>query len=103
MCPKNSTSSAAMHAASSSDLLVIGRTMSPLDPFCFSPDYSLLRDRRLQELLNNRTVDVLQAQEILRDEIVANRLEALNCAIWGFLSNTVSDEAETIFKQAGIL
>ncbi len=29
----HSTSSAAMHAASSSDLLVIGRTMSPLDPF----------------------------------------------------------------------
>ena len=29
----HSTSSAAMHAAASSDLLIIGRTMSPLDPF----------------------------------------------------------------------
>ena len=25
--------------------------LSPLDPFCFSQDYSLLRDQRLQELL----------------------------------------------------
>ena len=27
---------------------------------------------------------------------------ALNCAIWGFLSNAISGEAETFFKQANV-
>ena len=38
-----------------------------------------------------------------RDGIATNHLHALNCAIWGVLSNTVSGEAEKIPKQAGIL
>ncbi len=46
--------------------------LSPLEPFCFSQDYSLLRDRRLQELLRPGTMDVMKAQQILSDTVVAN-------------------------------
>ena len=35
--------------------------------------------------------------------MVTVHLRTLNCAIWGFLSNAVSDEAKTIPKQAWIL
>ena len=38
-----------------------------------------------------------------RDGISRDYMQELNCAMWGFLSNAVSGEAETIFKQAGIL
>lgn len=46
--------------------------LSPLDPFCFSHDYSLLRDQRLQELLRTGALDVVKAQQILGDSVVAN-------------------------------
>ena len=46
--------------------------LSPLDPFCFSQDYSLLRDQRLQELLRTGALDVVKAQQILGDSVVAN-------------------------------
>jgi hypothetical protein len=46
--------------------------LSPLDPYCFSADYSLNRDQRLQELLNPGSVDILGAQQILADPIIAN-------------------------------
>ena len=38
-----------------------------------------------------------------RDGTSTNHLNSLDCAIWGFLSNAVSGEAETILKQAGTL
>jgi hypothetical protein len=46
--------------------------LSPLDPYCFSQDYSLLRNQRLQELLNNATLNVTKAQQILGDPLIAN-------------------------------
>jgi hypothetical protein len=46
--------------------------LSPLDPFCFSHDYSLQRDQRLRELLSAGTVELMQAQQILSDPIIAN-------------------------------
>ncbi len=46
--------------------------LSPLDPFCFSQEYSLLRDRRLQELLTSGPTDAIKAQQILSDPVIAN-------------------------------
>ncbi len=46
--------------------------LSPLDAFCFSQDYSLMRNQRLQELLSPRTLDIARAQQILGDPIIAN-------------------------------
>lgn len=45
---------------------------SPLQPFCFSTEYSLARDQRLQELLCDRPLDIRRAQEILKDPAIAN-------------------------------
>jgi hypothetical protein len=46
--------------------------LSPLDPYCFSQDYSLIRNQRLQELLHTETLNVTKAQQILGDPIIAN-------------------------------
>jgi Acyl-coenzyme A:6-aminopenicillanic acid acyl-transferase len=46
--------------------------LSPLDPFCFSRDYSLMRNERLQELLKTGNLDVIRAQQILADSVIAN-------------------------------
>jgi hypothetical protein len=46
--------------------------LSPLDPYCFSPDYSLKRDQRLQSLLQNRNLTITEAQRILGDSVIAN-------------------------------
>ena len=37
-----------------------------------------------------------------RDGTLRNYTQELNCAIWGFLSNCFSGEAETIFRQGGM-
>lgn len=46
--------------------------LSPLDPYCFTQDYSLLRNQRLQELLINHSLDIPRAQQILGDPKIAN-------------------------------
>ena len=46
--------------------------LSPLDAYCFSQDYSLIRNQRLQELLSTETLDIARAQQILGDPIIAN-------------------------------
>ena len=45
---------------------------SPLDNYCFSQDYSLARNQRLQELLAAAPLTIPRAQEILGDAIIAN-------------------------------
>jgi hypothetical protein len=46
--------------------------LSPLDIYCFSQDYSLARNQRLQELLCAAPLTIPRAQEILGDDIIAN-------------------------------
>jgi hypothetical protein len=46
--------------------------LSPLDPFCFSNEYSVKRNERLQELLKNGDLDIIRAQQILGDDVIAN-------------------------------
>jgi hypothetical protein len=46
--------------------------LSPLDPYCFSQDYSLVRNQRLQELLQTETLNITKAQQVLGDPIIAN-------------------------------
>ena len=36
-----------------------------------------------------------------RDGTIKNYTQELNCALWGFLSNCLSGEVETIFRQGG--
>ncbi len=46
--------------------------LSPLGAYCFSQEYSLARNQRLQELLGNCRLDIPRAQKILADPIIAN-------------------------------
>jgi len=46
--------------------------LSPLDSYCFSHNYSLARNQRLQELLSASSPDIAKAQQILADPAVAN-------------------------------
>jgi hypothetical protein len=46
--------------------------LSPLEDYCFSSDYSLRRNQRLQELLRGQTLNIARAQQILGDPVIAN-------------------------------
>ncbi len=46
--------------------------LSPLDAYCFSRDYSLERNQRMQDLLSARSLNIAKAQQILSDPIIAN-------------------------------
>lgn len=46
--------------------------LSPLDSYCFSHDYSLERNQRMQDLLSAGSPDIPRAEQILSDRIVAN-------------------------------
>ena len=76
--------------------------LSPLDPFCFSPDYSLQRDRRLQELLVTGTVDVMKAQQILGDPVIANPCD-INSVVFDTAASElyVAQGLETPISQQG--
>ncbi|WP_449245163.1 C45 family autoproteolytic acyltransferase/hydolase [Desulfobacca acetoxidans] len=45
---------------------------SPLPLYCFSDEYSFARDRQMQQLLSDGPIDIVQAQHILADPLVAN-------------------------------
>jgi len=46
--------------------------LSPLQAYCFSTEYSHARNRRLQELLQGRSLTIAQARQILADPLIAN-------------------------------
>ena len=61
--------------------------LSPLDKFYFSPEYSLRRNQRLQEMLRSQPLDIAKAQKILGDPVIANP-----CDINSIIFDTAASE-----------